>query len=74
MYCGLADCAEDALAYFIQKRFPKQPRMAIEHCCQLRYIFYFEALLSGLYRIPKHLKIDKIVINDAPDIADKYWI
>ena len=45
MYCGFADCAQNALAYYVRKKYP-QSTSALKHISLIRYLFYMEKALD----------------------------
>ena len=67
MYSGLADSADEAIAYYGYKRFSHGK--GVTQPSQIRYVHYFEQVYKRVIKSPIVKIPDKVVVHTIPDIA-----
>jgi phosphatidylinositol-3,4,5-trisphosphate 3-phosphatase/dual-specificity protein phosphatase PTEN len=72
MYCGFSDTAQNAITYYGWKRF-KHGR-GVTQPSQVRYLFYFEKILQGRVSGLRRVTIEKIYIQNLPQIKHNFRI
>jgi hypothetical protein len=67
LYSGFVETMDDANKFYGLQRFSSG--IGVSQPCQLRYIYYFEAVLREVIKIPVIKKLKAIVFNTVPRIA-----
>jgi phosphatidylinositol-3,4,5-trisphosphate 3-phosphatase/dual-specificity protein phosphatase PTEN len=67
LYSGYVESMDDANKFYGRQRFSSG--IGVSQPCQLRYIYYFEAVLRQSIKIPVVKKLKAIVFNTVPRIA-----
>lgn len=70
MFCGFADSAQNAITYYGWKRF--RHGRGVTQPSQLRYVFYFEKILSQTVTCPKRVRLKYLVIENLPKIKNTF--
>lgn len=67
LYCGFLDNVDDCLRFYGQRRFTCGK--GVSQPCQLRYLYYFEALYKKMYRLPAVKKLKGITLVEVPNVS-----
>lgn len=70
LYCGFADCAQNAITYYGWKRFSHG--RGVTQPSQVRYVYYFDKALQGKIQQPRRVYLDKIFFKNLPGIKNNF--
>lgn len=70
MFSGFADTAQNSITYYGWKRFSHG--RGVTQPSQIRYIFYFEKLLSRAITCPKRVILKYLIIENLPNIKNTF--
>lgn len=68
-YSGFTHDMDDALKYYGWKRFSSG--IGVTQPCQLRSIYYFEAVMKGVIVVPSAKKLKAIVCSPVPNMSNE---
>ena len=67
LYSGFVDNIDDANKFYGLQRFSSG--IGVTQPCQIRYLYYFEAIYNNVVKIPVIKRIKAIVFQTVPHIS-----